>query len=253
MYGVKKSVIVNGCLQTLKSAVYNKGGGVDFFKRYIYCRSIWRFSPSGDKMLNFFIQKDSLTLYKYLSTKETIQGCDVQYFLHRQIKSTKIVLFRFIWAKQIRLYQQHFSTSLSEQIMDRQKLSCSMEVCGVQWHVWPPLAATKASHSRRIEPINRWIKDCGMLFHSCTSVSGGFWRWRTRLPSSSHRWPIGSRSCDNGGQGRPRMWFGFRKPCQPRATWHLALSCWKTWSKFRSREKGRTLGSNISFLYFYVP
>jgi hypothetical protein len=63
---------------------------------------------------------------------------------------------------------------------------------------WPPLAATTASYLRRIEPINRWIKDCGMLFHWCTgasrsscSVSGGFWRWRTRLPSSSHK-------CSNG-------------------------------------------------------
>jgi hypothetical protein len=54
--------------------------------------------------------------------------------------------------------------------------------------LWQPLAATTASHLRRIEPINRWIKNCGMLFHSCTSASrsscsvfGGFWRWRTRL------------------------------------------------------------------------
>ena len=28
-----------------------------------------------------------------------------------------------------------------------------------------------ASHRRRIEPINRWIKACVMLFHSCTSAS----------------------------------------------------------------------------------
>ena len=94
---------------------------------------------------------------------------------------------------------------------------------------------------RRIEPINRWIKACGMLFHSCTSaqcsscsVSGGFWLWRTRLPSSSHKCSIG----DYGGHGRTRMWFWSRKTWQIRATWHLALSCWKTWSKFRcSRTK----------------
>ena len=72
--------------------------------------------------------------------------------------------------------------------MDRHKLSCSMEVCRIKWCVWPPLAATIASHLRRIEPINRWIKSCWILFHSCTSASrnscngsGGFWRWRTRL------------------------------------------------------------------------
>jgi transposase len=32
-------------------------------------------------------------------------------------------------AQQIWQYQQKFSTSLSEHIMDRHKLSCSMEVC----------------------------------------------------------------------------------------------------------------------------
>jgi hypothetical protein len=48
--------------------------------------------------------------------------------------------------------------------------------------------ATTTSYLRRIEPINRWIKASWMLFHSSTSascsscsVSGGFWRWRTRL------------------------------------------------------------------------
>jgi hypothetical protein len=106
---------------------------------------------------------------------------------------------------------------------------------------------------RRIEPINRWIKACGMLFHSCTSaqcsscsVSGGFWLWRTRLPSSSHKCSIG----DYGGHGRTRMWFWSRKTWQIRATWHLALSCWKTWSKFRCSKKDRTIGSRISILYF---
>jgi hypothetical protein len=64
--------------------------------------------------------------------------------------------------------------------------------------------------------INCWIKACGMLFHSCTnvscsscSVSGGFWRWWTRLPSSSHKCSIGDRSimpaneehgCDSGSE-----------------------------------------------------
>ena len=37
--------------------------------------------------------------------------------------------------------------------------------------VWPPLAATTASHLRRTEPINRWIKAYGMLFQSCRSIS----------------------------------------------------------------------------------
>ena len=90
--------------------------------------------------------------------------------------------------------------------MDRQKVSCSMKVCGV--------ATTTHSHIRRIEPIDRWIKACGMLLHSCTSasrsscsVSGGFWRWRTRLPSSSHKCSIGDRSGDNAEQGRTRVWL----------------------------------------------
>jgi hypothetical protein len=137
--------------------------------------------------------------------------------------------------------------------MDRQKLSCS--IGGLQSSV--TLAATTASHLRRIETINHWIKGCGMLFHSCTSasrkscsVSGGFWWWRTRLPSSSHKCSIGDRSGDNAGQGRTRMWFCFRKSWQTRVTWNLALSCWKTWSKVRCCRKGRTIGPRLSSLYF---
>ena len=133
------------------------------------------------------------------------------------------------------------------------ELSCSTEVCGVQLRVWPPLVATTVSHLWRIEPINRWIKACGMLFHSCTSayysfcsVSGGFWLWRTRLPSSSHKCSIGYYC----GHGRTQMWFWLRKSWQIRATWHLALSCWKTWSKFRCSRKDRTIRPSISILYF---
>jgi len=106
-----------------------------------------------------------------------------------------------------------------------------------------------------IEPINRWTKACRMLCHSCTnvsrsscSVSGGF--WQTHLPSSSHKCSIGGRSGENAGQGRTRMWFWFRKYWQTRATWHLALSCWKTWSQLRSCWKGRTIRSRMSSLYF---
>ena len=141
--------------------------------------------------------------------------------------------------------------------MNKQKLSCSMEVCGVQLRVWPPLAATTASHRRRIEPKNCGIKACGMLFHSSTSasrsscsVSGGFWRWRTHLPSSSHKCSIGDITDDKPGQGRTQMWFWFRKSWQTRATWHLALSCWKTWSKFHCCRKDGTIWSIISSLYF---
>jgi hypothetical protein len=46
------------------------------------------------------------------------------------------------------------------------------------------------------------------------------------------------------------MCFWLRKSWQTRATWHLALSCWKTWSKFRCCRKGRMIGSRISSLYF---
>ena len=51
-------------------------------------------------------------------------------------------------------------------------------------------------------------------------------------------------------QRRTRMWFWLRKSWQIRATWHLALSCWKTWSKFRCSRKDRTIGPSISILYF---
>ena len=149
-----------------------------------------------------------------------------------------------------------FAISLSKQIMDRQKLSCSMEVCGVKQRVWPPLAAMTSSHLRRIEPINRWIKACGILFHSCTSssrsscsVSGGF-DGGTRLPSSSHKCSIGDRFGANAGQWRTRMWFWFRKSWQTRPTWHLTMSCWKMLSKFRCCRKGKTVGSRITSLYF---
>jgi hypothetical protein len=51
---------------------------------------------------------------------------DVQYFLHREKKSYNLDSY----GQQIRQCQNFFS-ALSEQIMDRQNLSCSMEVCGV--------------------------------------------------------------------------------------------------------------------------
>jgi hypothetical protein len=67
----------------------------------------------------------------------------------------------------------------------------NLVISRVQWRVWPPLAVTTASYLQRIEPLNRWIKACGMLFHSSTSasrsscgVSGWFLWWITRLPSS---------------------------------------------------------------------
>ena len=94
-----------------------------------------------------------------------------------------------------------------------------------------------------------------MLFHSCTSasrsscsVSVGFWRWRIRLPSSSHKCSIGDRP---GDKGRTRMWFWFRKSWQTRATWHLALLFWKMWSKFCCCSKGRTIRIKNIVSVFY--
>jgi hypothetical protein len=43
-----------------------KGGGVEYLKRYIYCRSIWRFIPSGDKVYSFFIRKVSFTFLYFI-------------------------------------------------------------------------------------------------------------------------------------------------------------------------------------------
>ena len=107
--------------------------------------------------------------------------------------------------------------------------------------------------SPRIEPINRWIKVCGMLLHSGTSasrsscsVSGGLWPWRTPLSSLSHKCSIGDRSGDTAGHGKTIM--SFWKSWQTRATWHLSLSCWKTWSKFLCCRKGRTIASRICIL-----
>jgi hypothetical protein len=47
-----------------------------------------------------------------------------------------------------------------------------------------------------------------------------------------------------------RMWFWLIRSWQTWATWHFALWCWKTWSKFRCCRKRRTIGSRISSLYF---
>ena len=99
-----------------------------------------------------------------------------------------------------------------------------------------------------------------MLFHSCRSLSrsscsvfGGFYRWRTGLPSSSHKCAIVDRSANNVGQGRTRMWFSFIKSWQTRTTWHLALSCWKTWSKFRYCRMIGLRRSSLYFTAFNVP
>ena len=109
-----------------------------------------------------------------------------------------------------------------------------------------------------LEPINRWIKVYGMLFHSCTSASCSPCSVSVDFDGGEHVYRVhpimfnGDRYGDNAGRGRTRMWFWFRKSWQTRATWHLALSCWKTWSKFRCCRKGRTIGSRIWSLYFTV-
>ena len=56
----------------------------------------------------------------------------INVFLHREKNQQKSYNLDSLWIYQIRQYRQNFSTSLSEQIMNRQKLLCSMEVCGVQ-------------------------------------------------------------------------------------------------------------------------
>ena len=77
---------------------------------------------------------------------------------------------------------------------------------------------TSFSNDSFASPTHRTIQslDKGLwgLFHTCTSAShsscsnsGGFWRWRTRLRSSSHKCSIGDRSGDNADQGRTRMWW----------------------------------------------
>ena len=99
-----------------------------------------------------------------------------------------------------------------------------------------------------------------LLMHKCVTELLLCFRWILTvantstdglLPSSS-QCSIGDRSGDNDGQGRTRMWFWYRKSCQTPATWHLALLCWKTWSKFRCCKHDRTIGSRISSLYFTI-
>ena len=59
VYSNYSLTIYTGCDQKKKG---KKGGGVEYFKPYIYCRSIWRFIPSGDKVYSSFILKGFLDL-----------------------------------------------------------------------------------------------------------------------------------------------------------------------------------------------
>ena len=66
-------------------------------------------------------------MYIYQSTKEKIQGFDAQYFLHRENKMDKNRIIQI----HMGITNKAISTKF-QQIMDRQKLSYSMEVYGVQ-------------------------------------------------------------------------------------------------------------------------
>ena len=107
-----------------------------------------------------------------------------------------------------------------------------------QYLVWPPLAFMTSWHLRRMESIRRRIKSWGMLFHSLksavwswASVSGGFWLFLIRRPSSSQRCSIGDKSGNIAGQGNTWIWLFSKKVIEMCATWQRTLSCWKTWLK----------------------
>ena len=84
---------------------------------------------------------------------------------------------------------------------------------------------------------------------SCNKDLGCGLRLLTRLSSSSHKCSIGDRSGDRAGQGRTFMFCCCRYCAQTRATWHLALSCWKVWRFPCLAMNGWTIGLKISSRY----
>ena len=77
-----------------------------------------------------------------------------------------------------------------------------------QYMLCPPLACITARTRLGIDSINRRIRSCGILPHSCSRacgsscrVCGASWRLRTRRSKSSHKWSIGFKSGDLDGQG----------------------------------------------------
>ena len=72
----------------------------------------------------------------------------------------------------------------------------------------PPFACNTARTHLGIDSINRRIRSCGILPHSCSRaccsscrVCSVGWRLRTRRSKSSHKCSIGFKSGDLRGQG----------------------------------------------------
>jgi len=93
-----------------------------------------------------------------------------------------------------------------------------------QYLVCPPLACSTTGTSLGIDSINRRIRSCGILPHSCSRaycsscrVCGAGWRLRTRRSKSSHKLSIGFKSGDLEGQGSTVTFWLARKSTVARA------------------------------------
>jgi hypothetical protein len=104
-----------------------------------------------------------------------------------------------------------------------------------QYLLCPPLACSTAQTRLDIDPINRQIRSCKILAHSCSRacysycrVSGAGWQLRTRRSISSHKWSIEFKYGDLDGQGSTVTFWLARKSTVARTVCGRALSCWKT-------------------------
>ena len=104
-----------------------------------------------------------------------------------------------------------------------------------QYLLCPPLACNTARTRLDIDSINRGIRSCRILPHSCARacisscrVCGAGWRLCTRRSKSSHECSVGFKSGDLDGQGSTVTFWLARKSTVAWAVCGRALSCWKT-------------------------
>jgi hypothetical protein len=118
----------------------------------------------------------------------------------------------------------------------------------------PPLACSTSRTRLGIDSINRRIRSCGILPHSCSRaccsscrVCGAGWRLRTSRSKLSHKCSIGFKSGDLYGECRIVTFWLARKSTVARAVYGRALSCWKT--SLRRFIAGSMCGVKTSSLY----
>ena len=158
---------------------------------------------------------------------------------------TKVQNFIGLWSTSLELLK--FIGSYPQNLEIKIKLKINIGCA-------PPLAAVAALILLWIELTKALTVRIGMLFHSsinaflsCARVAGGFRRFLTLLPSSSHMCCIGVKSGLYGGHASGAMLLFARKSWQTRATCGRALSCCRI--RLRCCISGTATGRKISSLY----